>query len=279
MPSTEYESEQEFRRSLGQRFFLRWHMTFILSGILFAGIIADRTLFSIGVTVPVYRYCASVLFSYLTFFFLVRIWCAFLFRYRASSSNALDSASRSTGNVLRLFNFSSGTSVSKSSKAKWSGGGGGSGGAGASASWAGTDPVAPVVVPVPMESSAMANESSNLAIGDIVGDAKGDKDALFLVLFIAAIAVLFGAGIYLVVSAPTILADAGFHFALATGFIRPSRKMRQENWMENVFKHTWLAFLLVFTMALIIGGSAALKCPKASTGSEIYQQCFLKAKT
>ena len=276
MPSPDNESEIEFQQTLSRRFLLRWHMTFMLSGILFAGVIADRVLFSLGLTVPAYRYCSSVIISYLIFFLLVRIWCAFLFRNRNAPSGSLNHDSRFGGNVLRLFSRTSEKSVSKVNKTRWTGGGGAFGGAGANVSFASTDPIAPAIDPIPIGSTTRATESSELG-GSVVGDTKVGKDGFFLVLFIVAISVLFGAGIYLVVSAPTILADAGFHFALATGFIRPSRKMRQEDWIENVFKHTWLAFILVFAMALIIGWAAALKCPNARTGPEIYRQCLLKS--
>jgi hypothetical protein len=56
------------------RFFVRWHMTLILTGVVLAGVMANRGLLAVGVRSLAGRWLLAVLAAYVAFFGLVRLW-------------------------------------------------------------------------------------------------------------------------------------------------------------------------------------------------------------
>jgi hypothetical protein len=51
-------------------------------------------------------------------------------------------------------------------------------------------------------------------------------------------AVLLSAGAYLVYIAPNVLSEAALQVAVATGLVRPAKKLREAGWVGGVFKST-----------------------------------------
>ena len=66
------------RQWLEERFFLRWHMTFILGGTFLAGMIMTRMLMLGGVNVLALRYVVAVGAAYLAFLVLIRLWLMYV---------------------------------------------------------------------------------------------------------------------------------------------------------------------------------------------------------
>jgi hypothetical protein len=71
-------TEAKLRRHLGQRFFVRWHMSLILAGVVLAGVGASRALLALGVRSLPLRWLLVLAFAYLVFFLLVRLWIAYV---------------------------------------------------------------------------------------------------------------------------------------------------------------------------------------------------------
>jgi hypothetical protein len=63
---------------LQQRFYLRLHMTLILGGTFFAGLLATRLLMSAGVDRLASRYVVAVCVAYVAFLILIRLWIAYV---------------------------------------------------------------------------------------------------------------------------------------------------------------------------------------------------------
>jgi hypothetical protein len=66
--------EKTPRRHPGQRFVVRWHMSLILAGVVLAGVGASRALLALGVRSVPLRWLLVLVFGYLVFFVLVRLW-------------------------------------------------------------------------------------------------------------------------------------------------------------------------------------------------------------
>jgi hypothetical protein len=63
---------------LQQRFSLRLHMTLILGGTFFAGLLATRLQMSAGVDRLAVRYVVAVCVAYIAFLILIRLWLAYV---------------------------------------------------------------------------------------------------------------------------------------------------------------------------------------------------------
>jgi hypothetical protein len=66
------------REWLEERFFLRWHMTFILGGTFLAGLVMTRVLMLGGVNNLAVRYVVAVAAAYLAFLVLIRLWLVYV---------------------------------------------------------------------------------------------------------------------------------------------------------------------------------------------------------
>ena len=86
-------------------------------------------------------------------------------------------------------------------------------------------------------------------------------------------AVLLSADAYLVYIAPNVLSEAALQVAVATGLVRPARKLREAGWVGGVFKSTRWLFVLVALAAFLVGSVASRVCPKATKASEALSHC------
>ncbi len=240
-------SEDQFEESLRHRFFLRWHMAFILGAVLSSGVVLNKTLFYLGLEHFSARYAVCLILSYFVFLGMIRLWCSYLFRNQKKTQvSGVDGSG-----ILNDFNIFPGGGSSGSGPS-FAGGGGKFGGGGASSSWG-------------------SGKGSGLDL-DIGG---GDDDTFFLILFGAAIAILAGGGVYLVFSAPTILGDVAFHFALAAGLIHPTKKLRDEGWLGSAFAKTWIPCGLIILALSGITYMAERHCRGARTMNEMYHRCVI----
>jgi hypothetical protein len=92
---------------------------------------------------------------------------------------------------------------------------------------------------------------------------------LLLVLVAALLCSVFGAVLYLVWSAPSVLADVAFSAMLAGGLVKSSRRWRDTCWETSLLRATWIPFTLVFVLALLTAALAAHLFPDAHTAREL----------
>jgi len=89
------------RRRLGQRFFVRWHMSLILAGVVLAGLGASRVLLALGVRSLPLRWLLVLAFAYGVFFVLVRLWMAYVASlWPAEAQAAARERNRRPGSML-----------------------------------------------------------------------------------------------------------------------------------------------------------------------------------
>ena len=123
------EFAANFKQRILKGYFVRFHMSLILSAVMASGLHASKALLMAGVFYLPVRYALAVLTSYLVFLLMVRLWVWYIVarpdwggtgldlpNVSLSGGSAGDEAGNVVGNVVRF-------------------GGGDSGGAGASEMW------------------------------------------------------------------------------------------------------------------------------------------------
>ncbi len=237
---------RSFTRSLKERFFLRFHMSLIISATVLIGLLSSKFLLFLQVDNIVIRYPLVVICSYLMFFLFVKVWLAYIFS-SSSSSKAVDIADA----VLPDPGFSFGGSTASPGGATFSEGGGGmSGGAGATGSF---DVASSAASEGTLASPGGSNASSGIAdAGDAVSGIF-DDDGVVLIAIAVLLAAIFGSAVFLIYSAPHILSEAAFNCLLATSLAKRYRTMNKPDWVGGVIKDTYKPFLVV----LIISVAAA----------------------
>jgi hypothetical protein len=183
-----------FVRILKERLFLRFHMSLILIGAALVGLLASKLLLLSLVTNIVVRYPLAVVVAYLAFFGFIKLWLAYISSsHERSSYDAADATADVVGSIPDF------SGARMPSLPTFGGGGGGlSGGGGASGSFevVGTD--------VSKAAFSVISDSRG-GIGKTAGDAAGDaasgiveEGGWVLVVLGILLAIVFGAGIYLV---------------------------------------------------------------------------------
>lgn len=117
------------------------------------------------------------------------------------------------------------------------------------------------------------------AVGDVVGgvaEGLGDEGGFVAVIVFAVLAafmaVVVGAGIYLVYEAPFILSEAAFEFILAAGLVRGTKRIDSSDWMGSVFKTTAVPFLVTLALATLAGYLMHHFFPAVSRISELVSR-------
>ncbi len=214
--------KNHFVRILKERLFLRFHMSLILIGTALVGLLASKILLIAHVDNIVIRYPIAVFVSYLVFFGFMKLWLLYV---ASSSVRKSYDAGDAVGDTLNSAPDFSGDSLP--SHGSFPGGGGGHfGGGGASGSFdAHVDVGAHDVLP---DVAAHASHGIGNAIGEVAGKAASgiaEEGGFVLVILGLLLAVVFGAGLYLVYDAPFILSEAAFDFILAASLIRSTRRL------------------------------------------------------
>jgi len=244
-----------FIKRFKSRQHLRLHMSLILLATVCSGLLATRIMLALQLQNVMVRYPLAVLFAYLTFFIGVKLWLHY-----AVSFVAVRSSRDASTNSLNLF---SGGSVSGPSGGgtkigeAFRGGGGEFGGGGASGSFGEAHAVVAEsgaeVLSTGTEAGGGVAEAAGGAAGDAVSGLDLDKGWLVVVALGAMVAVIFGAGIYLILEAPIILSEAAFNFILAAGLVRGAHRLHSGDWMGSVFKATWIPLTLTLLLSLLAG--------------------------
>lgn len=275
-------SEPVFKGRLRAHFFVRFHMLLIFGLMILSGVSASKLLLEFGVRSMPIRYAIAVGVAYGVFFLLVRLWLWYVGiagtkarQRRHSSSNRSSGGSSSSPDIN--IDFPSGGGGKGSG---WGGfGGGKSGGGGASDSW--TQPAFLSSDQIFSSSgsgsgwSSGGSSKSSFGLGDLNLDGGDDGclGVIVLLLLAALLFAIFGAGIYAVYQAPTILAEAAFQAALASGLIKAAKRIERGDWAGSVFKKTIIPLVIILAMAVAFGCVAHLYCPAATKVAEVFYLC------
>ena len=259
---------------------LRRHMTLILLATGLSGLLTTRCLLAAGVENIAIRYPLAVICSYFVFFILIKLWLKHL---SLSNTQQIKEKESYLGDALSNINIPIGGGSGGSfpgSGGLFSGGGGQFSGGGASG---GFDDMGAIITEgtgnALSETAGSAGASildgaggavvghGGGALGDSVGDvaggavsALGDEGGLAAIVVMTVIgsvvAIVLGAGIYMIYEAPFILSEAAFQVVLAASLVKSSRAMNEPDWIGSVFRTTWIPFglslLLAWVGALVI---------------------------
>jgi hypothetical protein len=252
--------KQKFKKQFAKRVFTRFHMILILLGTILSGVIFSKILLIAGLYHIIARFILVLIFAYVCFFILMKLWLHYLTEpYRRSriSDNLMDAADA----ITSIPDFSPTSSASNIS-----GHGGDFGGGGASGSWT--------------EVGGMAAESAS-TVGDTAAEAAGeavsgiaDEGGIILIPLIILLIVLFGGSIYLIYEAPVIFSEAAFELVLATTLVKKAKSIDNPNWMGSVFRATWPAFALTLGITVIAGWAIMSYCPQAIRIIDAFRNCI-----
>ncbi|MCL4477454.1 MAG: hypothetical protein M1508_14740 [Nitrospirae bacterium] len=255
-------------RFLKERFFLRFHMSLLLSGSFFFGMLASKGLLVLGVNRMIVRYPIAVVCSYFAFFGFMKLWLAYI-SSSAYRKTFAETAGVGLGNIdIPLPSSGSASNV----LGPLSGEGGQFGGGGASGFFEGST----AETAQQAASSTVSKTADSLggkaadAAGGALSDIFDDAGKVLIILGVL-LAVIFGAGIYLVYQAPMILTDAAFNFLLATSLARNARKMSSPDWMGSVFRATVWPFVIVLSVAVWLAYVAQSAVPQATKLSQVIR--------
>lgn len=243
---------------------LRIQMVLILLGVCLSGPLFSKLLLLAGVHSMAVRYPLAVCAAYLVFFVLVKAWLVLILP--AGSRPGSGASSSDSGDLPADLLDGAPDLFGKSSPAPFRGGGGSFDGAGANQSLSTVEDVSGTIGAFkPPAATKRSSGSSGFWDFDL------DKEFLILLLFIALLAVIFGAAILLVWQAPVILSEAALQAALASGLVRRTRQGATGHWTGGVLRATWKPFAGVLALALILGLTAAALFPGAEKLSDILR--------
>ena len=256
-----FEKKKRFKAFLGSRFSLRLHMFLILTATFLSGLLATKLLLLLHVNNMLIRYPVAVIFSYLVFFGFVKVWLL----YMSSSSDGKKLVSDAAENAGDSIDVTAVPDISvdiPSPSVPLSGGGQFTGG-GASGSFEGS---ANTVTSAPVDTTGGVADAAGDAASGIFEDA-----GIVLIILGLLLALIFGAGAYLIYEAPAILSEAAFEIALAASLIKRLKKMENPDWMGSVLRTTIGPFLFIFCITSVVAFIAKSAYPKATKLSEVLK--------
>lgn len=263
-PLTESQVKQRILRELTRRFLLRFHIALILIWTFCAGLLATKLLLWAGSDSMLVRYPLAVVVSYLAFLLGVRLWLEYvdLGRHlRRDEGDYWDVPTDFPTGIGR----SSGRGVEP-----FQPGGGNFGGGGAGARFEVEGAALPADAGAVAESTAGAPGAA--AEGAWLGAAAGEGCLPVLIgaLILGALALVAGAGAWVVAETPAILVEAAFEALLAGGLIRARRRIEDADWLGAVFRATWLPFVIALIAAVAFGIAAQHYKPQARTVFDVF---------
>ncbi len=213
------------------RFFLRVHMSLILIGTFLAGLAATKLLLMVGVVSLALRYVLAVCAAYLVFLALIKLWLIYVRADRTGidlSADGLDWLDVPSVGAEELDP------------------GGGFGGGGATGAWGNAAPV----------KSGGSSSSFDLSLD-------GDE-WLVVILFLALVLSLLLVGVYIIYTAPALLAEAAFEALLAGTLVRRAKRIERTGWVGAVWRATVWPFLLIVALSGGLGWAVKKQCPEAT---------------
>lgn len=259
-------SSDVLRERIVARHAVRLHCVLILCACFGMGLLVTRLLLLAGVEAMWVRYTVALVAAYLTFLLGVRIWL----RYAGFDQPVLPSRrAGGRGNYDIPDVIGDGNVSGRAGSAIFRGGGGQSGGGGASLKFDGpagaSESQAQSLVAASSRSSSNSASSSSWGSFDV-------DDGIVLVALIAVVLAISGAAVYLIYAAPTILADAAFAALLSAGLVKSTKRIATGHWVTSVVGHTWVAFGVVFVLALAFALVAQHYYPEARTVGDVLRR-------
>ena len=242
----------KMQRQLERHSFPRLQMSLLVGITGAAGFVASFMLLHLGLMTMWVRYLAAFGLAYGVFLALLWLWL------RTKVDDYLDLPDLPGGN------WSSGSSAEVSgvdAVPLRSGGGGEFGGGGASASF---------------DAPAQSVPDSGSGVGDAVGDAVGavadaDELAIPLLVLVLAMALVFSS-LYMVYTAPALLAEVAVDGLFAAGLYRKLRGLESSHWLQTAIKRTILPFALTAALVSGVGWGLEQAAPGAHTLGQALTQ-------
>lgn len=232
------------RQHLQQLGWPRLQMALIVALTGAAGFLASHLLRLAGIDAMPLRYPMAVLLAYGVFLLLMWIWI----RWRWD--NVLDGLSPDVG---------SGSPSPRGSAVEppWSGVGGRSGGGGASASW---------------NESARVNgdDAGELPLTGLAEDEAG-LPLLAILGLVALVATVLLASVWIVWSAPVLMAELLVDAAIAGGLYRRMQGMREQGWWRVCVTHTIWPLLGLLVFFTVVGWLAQELAPGAVSLAQAFR--------
>lgn len=247
---------------------LQMMLMVMMTGLI--GFLSSFILLHSGMQTMWLRYLCAFGIAYAGFICLLRVW---LVTQREQVADVTEA-------VLDIAYHAS--RPSSGSGSQFSGQGGDFGGGGASASFDGAGAPSEGLIDLSeagntassvsgSSGGSSGSSSGSSGIGDALSGA-GDADELVIPLAIAAfVLALLLSTLYVVYSAPMLLAELSVDFLLATGLYRRLKKIPETAWLGTAIKKTIWPFLIT---AVVISGSGWVlqnSAPGAKTLSEVLK--------
>jgi hypothetical protein len=265
---------ERVRRLLLRRGLPRVQMSLILAATGAAGFLASFVMLHTGLSLMWLRYALAVLFAYLVFIVLLRLWL--LLQGRGLRGDpGLDLNVIDAGTDIAL-DIGRRTATGPDSF----GGGGDFAGGGASGNWgeglsAGLQHAAPASGGSTLSGGGAGGGGGvggDLLSGIDLGDA--DEDCVFFVLALALIAAGTLAALYVVYAAPLLLAEVLVEGVLLSGLYRGVKRAgrdRDGDWLGAAVRRTWLPVLLTLLTFAAAGYLLQRAAPRARSLGEAWR--------
>lgn len=263
-------SAEALRQTLAARHAVRLHVALILAACFAVGLGITKLLLIAGVHAMWLRYAVALAAAYGAFLLGVRAWLSYAgFDYPVLPARRRSLARDAADALGGDFPVGGGGAGRGGDVPVFRGGGGATGGGGASARFGavgaggGSGDAGPAVALPGGGGRGGGTSGGGVDLGD---------GGWVLLLLIALAAALFGAIVWIVYAAPTILADAAFAAMLSAGLVRPARHIASGGWVASVVGRTWFAFAVVFVLAMAFAVVAQRQFPDAHTLADVLRR-------
>jgi hypothetical protein len=240
---------ERFKQTLIRSGAPRLQMSAILLLTGATGLLLSFLFLHMGLTRMLIRYPVAILLAYCLFLYLLRVW---LHHHRSRMRD-----SSVDFNFFDLLDIGRvGARDVRIGEARFKFGGGDSGGAGAARSFG--------------ESVAgKSSENSPKSLGGISFDM--DEGVWLIVLPVIAIACVFVGFIYVVYSAPAIMAEILLDGFLIGGLYKGIKKVDAQYWLQGAIRRTWLPLLAVIIIFSIAGAAIQNILPDAQSFGDVWR--------
>ncbi len=238
----------------------RVQMTMMVAATGLAGFLFSAGMLHLGVHSLWLRYPLAVLFAYGVFLLLLRLWIYYwhrrLYHREPSSGSGTDTVPDDLPVDLNLPLGISSASPAGAAPDVSGFAGGDSGGGGAEVSLGEGE----------ASSGGILNSLSGAADFDL------DCDELIVIIVVAA-AVLAAvlSAVYVIVIAPTFLAEILLDGVLVSGLYRHLKKVEQHSWLESAIRRTWIPVTVTVCIFLILGFAFHAYAPEAKSIGEVWK--------
>jgi len=122
------------------------------------------------------------------------------------------------------------------------------------------------------DASMKSTSKSNLNSLSGADDFDLDCDELIVIIVVAA-AVLAAvlSAVYVIVIAPTFLAEILLDGVLVSGLYRHLKKVEQHSWLESAIRRTWIPVTVTVCIFLILGFAFHAYAPEAKSIGEVWK--------